>query len=197
MISNIKKFNQFINESNSNKYIFYHTTDSDIESFTAQLKDNKLKRHYLFFSIEPNAFMKGKFVYTIELDFNPSKIFNTFEFITDCGIRCNINDYDIKKLLENNLDYFYDIWENGGVDSPMDLLDYYISDGGDENDKIGLLYYFITKCNDSWIILETDIFLKFIESKGFEGFVTVEEGLLCLALKKYNSIKIINKQKTY
>ena len=66
-------------------------------------------------------------------------------------------------MFTKNLDYFYEEWIRVGVDSPDEVLEYFISEGGDENDKVGLLFYFLTKWNDSWVIIETDMFLNYIE----------------------------------
>jgi len=54
--------------------IFYHNSDNDIDTFKPQLKDDRLKRKYLFFSNEPNSFIDRKYTYKVELEFNPDKI---------------------------------------------------------------------------------------------------------------------------
>lgn len=97
-------------------------------------------------------------------------------------------------MFTKNLDYFYEEWIRVGVDSPDEVLEYFINEGGDENDKVGLLFYFLTKWSDSWVIIETDMFLNYIESKGYTGFVTQEEGLLNLGLKDDFNAVIIKKE---
>lgn len=189
-----KNYKQFVNE-NDNTSIFYHNSDSDFEKFLAQKKDDKLKRNYLFFSNETNTFVERKYTYTVQLNFNSNKIFNCYKYVNDFGLKYTLSRYenDIKKMFTENLDYFYEEWIRVGVDSPNEVLEYFINEGGDQNDKVGLLFYFLTKWNDSWAIIETDLFLNFIESKGFIGFVTQEEGLINLALKDDFSAAIIKK----
>jgi hypothetical protein len=54
----------------------------------------------------------------------------------------------------------------------------------------GLLYYFITKWCDSWAIIETDLFLNFIESKGYNNHIILNQSkkVSCLVfLKKMQS----------
>ena len=98
-------------------------------------------------------------------------------------------------LFENNVDYFIDEWNRTGVDSVEEVMEYFVTDkNGYEYDMVGLLYYFITKWNDSWAVIETDKFLDFIESKGYYGFVTLEEGLTNIACNDFESIEIINKR---
>jgi hypothetical protein len=175
--------------------IFYHNSDQDIEYFTPQLRDIK-KSQYLFFSNEPNTFIDRKHTYKVKLKFDPNKIFNTFKHITQYGLKYTLDDYkeEVLDLFENNTDYFIEAWRYRGVDSVEEVMEYYINEGGDENNMVGLLYYFITKWNDSWAVLETDKFLDFIDSKGFNGFVTQEEGLINIACKDFESIQIISKE---
>jgi len=175
--------------------IFYHNSDYDIKSFIPQVKKTK-KTNYLFFSNEPNTFIDRKFTYKVKLEFNPNKIFNTFRHITKYGIKYTLDEYkgEVLRLFENNTEYFIKEWENTGVDSVGEVMEYYLDEGGNEDDMVGLLYYFITKWCDSWAIIETDLFLNFIESKGYTGFVTQEEGLINIACKDFLSIDIINKQ---
>jgi len=175
--------------------IFYHNSDYDIKSFIPQVKKTK-KTNFLFFSNEPNTFIDRKFTYKVKLEFNPNKIFNTFRHITKYGIKYTLDEYkgEVLRLFENNTEYFSKEGENTGVDSVGEVMEYYLDEGGNEDDMVGLLYYFITKWNDSWAIIETDLFLNFIESKGYNGFVTQEEGLINIACKDFLSIDIINKQ---
>jgi len=175
--------------------VFYHNSDSDIKSFIPQIKQSK-RTEYLFFSNEPNSFIDRKFTYTVKLEFNPNKIFNTFRHITKYGLKYTLDEYkdEVLRLFENNTEYFIKEWENKGVDSVDEVMEYYLDEGGNEDDMVGLLYYFLTKWNDSWAIIETDLFLDFIESKGYTGFVTQEEGLINIACKDFLSIDIIDKQ---
>jgi len=194
-INRVKNWKQFLNES-VNSIVFYHNSDYDFEKFLPQKKDDKLKRNYLFFSNDRNTFIDRKYTYTVQLRFNSNKIFNCYKHINNFGLKYTLSKYenDIKKMFTKNLDYFYEEWIRVGVDSPDEVLEYFISEGGDENDKVGLLFYFLTKWNDSWVIIETDMFLNYIESKGFTGFVTQEEGLLNLALKDDFNAVIIKKE---
>ena len=178
--------------------IFYHNSDYDFSSFNAQIKKDK-KTNYLFFSNEPNTFIDRKYTYKVKLQFDPNKIFNTFKHINDYGLKYTLEDYkdEVLDLFEDNLNYFLNEWEKTGVDSINEVMEYYIDAGGDEDDMVGLLYYFLTKFNDSWAILETDKFLDFIESKGFNGFVTHEEGLINIACKDFKSIEIIGKMEMW
>ena len=178
--------------------IFYHNSDYDFNSFNAQIKKDK-RTNYLFFSNEPNTFIDRKYTYKVKLQFDPNKIFNTFKHINDYGIKYTVEDYkdEVLDLFENNLDYFLNRWTKAGVDSIGEVMEYYIDEGGDEDDMVGLLYYFLTKFNDSWAIIETDKFLDFIESKGFNGFVTHEEGLINIACKDFKSIEIIGKMEMW
>jgi len=178
--------------------IFYHNSDYDFSSFNAQIKKDK-KTNYLFFSNEPNTFIDRKYTYKVKLQFDPNKIFNTFKHINDYGIKYTLEDYkdEVLELFEDNLSYFLNEWEKTGVDSINEVMEYYIDAGGDEDDMVGLLYYFLTKFNDSWAILETDKFLDFIESKGFNGFVTHEEGLINIACKDFKSIEILGKKEMW
>jgi len=197
--------------------VFYHNSDSDIKSFIPQIKQSK-RTEYLFFSNKPNSFIDRKFTYTVKLEFNPNKIFNTFRHITKYGLKYTLDEYkdEVLRLFENNTEYFIKEWENKGVDSVDEVMEYYLDEGGSEDDMVGLLYYFLTKWNDSWAIIEddmvgllyyfltkwndswaiieTDLFLDFIESKGYTGFVTQEEGLINIACKDFLSIDIIDKQ---
>lgn len=194
-IDRVKNWKQFLNES-VNSVVFYHNSDYDFEKFLTQKKDDKLKRNYLFFSNDRNTFIDRKYTYTVQLKFNSNKIFNSYKHINNFGLKYTLSKYenDIKKMFTENLDYFYEEWIRVGVDSPDEVLEYFISEGGGENDKVGLLFYFLTKWNDSWVIIETDMFLNYIESKGFTGFVTQEEGLLNLALKDDFNAVIIKKE---
>ena len=194
-IDRIKNWKQFFNEG-INTTIFYHNSDYDFEKFSTQKKDDKLKRNYLFFSNERNTFIDRKYTYTVQLTFNSDKIFNCYKHINNFDLKYTLSKYenDIKKMFTKNLDYFYKEWIRAGVDSPNEVLEYFINEGGDENDKVGLLFYFLTKWNDSWVIIESDMFLNYIESKGFTGFVTQEEGLLNLALKDDFNAAIIKKE---
>ena len=178
--------------------IFYHNSDYDFNSFDAQIKKDK-KTNYLFFSNEPNIFIDRKYTYKVKLQFDPNKIFNTFKHINDYGIKYTLEDYkdEVLELFEDNLSYFLNEWEKTGVDSINEVMEYYIDGGGDEDDMVGLLYYFLTKFNDSWAIIETNKFLDFIESKGFNGFVTHEEGLINIACKDFKSIEIIGKKEMW
>ena len=175
--------------------IFYHNSDYDIELFKPQLRNRK-KHSYLFFSNEPNTFIDRKYTYEVKLKFDPNRIFNTFKHINDYGIKYTLEEYkdEVLDLFENNVDYFIDEWNRTGVDSVEQVMEYFINEGGDEDDMVGLLYYFITKWNDSWAVIETDKFLDFIESKGYYGFVTLEEGLTNIACNDFESIEIINKR---
>ena len=183
-------------KSLNNPLVFYHNSDYNFNEFIKQNKYNKASDNYLFFSKDKNAFIERKFTYTVELRFNSKKIFNTFSFIKDFGLTNSLELYgdEVKQLLSNNVDYFLNEWGNVNVDSQESVIEYYENIGGDGNDKVGLLYYFLTKWNDSWVILETDIFLKFIESKGFDGFITVEEGIINIALRDNFTANIINKE---
>jgi len=178
--------------------IFYHNSDYDFNSFNAQIKKDK-KTNYLFFSNEPNTFIDRKYTYKVKLQFDPNKIFNTFKHINDYGIKYTLEDYkdEVLDLFKDNLDYFLDKWTKAGVDSIGEVMEYYIYEGGDEDDMVLLLYYFLTNFNDSWAIIETDKFLDFIESKGFNGFVTHEEGLINIACKDFKSIEIIGKKEMW
>jgi hypothetical protein len=178
--------------------IFYHNSDYDFNSFNTQIKKDK-KTNYLFFSNEPNTFIDRKYTYKVKLQFDPNKIFNTFEHINDYGIKYTLENYkdEVLELFEDNLSYFLNEWEKTGVDSINEVMEYYIDAGGDEDDMVGLLYYFLTKFNDSWAIIETNKFLDFIESKGFNGFVTHEEGLINIACKDFKSIEIIGKKEMW
>ncbi len=178
--------------------IFYHNSDYDFNSFNTQIKKDK-KTNYLFFSNEPNTFIDRKYTYKVKLQFDPNKIFNTFKHINDYGIKYTLEDYkdEVLELFEDNLNYFLNEWEKTGVDSINEVMEYYIDGGGDEDDMVGLLYYFLTKFNDSWAIIETNKFLDFIESKGFNGFVTHEEGLINIACKDFKSIEIIGKKEMW
>jgi hypothetical protein len=178
--------------------IFYHNSDYDINSFNTQINKDK-RTNYLFFSNEPNTFIDRKYTYKVKLQFDPNKIFNTFKHINDYGIKYTLEDYkdEVLELFEDNLSYFLNEWEKTGVDSINEVMEYYIDAGGDEDDMVGLLYYFLTKFNDSWAILETDKFLDFIESKGFNGFVTHEEGLINIACKDFKSIEILGKKEMW
>lgn len=178
--------------------IFYHNSDYDFNSFNAQIKKDK-RTNYLFFSNEPNTFIDRKYTYKVKLQFDPNKIFNTYKYINDYGLKYTLEDYkdEVLDLFEDNLDYFLDEWTRAGVDSINEVMEYYIDIGGDEDDMVGLLYYFLTKWNDSWAIIETDKFLDFIESKGFNGFVTQEEGLTNIACKDFKSIEIIGKKEMW
>ena len=175
--------------------IFYHNSDYDIESFKPQLRNRK-KSSYLFFSNEPNTFIDRKYTYEVKLKFNPSKIFNSFKFINDYGIKYTLEEHkdEVLDLFENNVDYFIDEWNRMGVDSVNEVMEYFINEGGEDGDMVGLLYYFITKWNDSWAVIETDKFLEFIESKGYYGFVTLEEGLINIACNDFESIEIMSKR---
>ena len=194
-INMCKNYNQFLNEVLNSK-IFYHNSDYDFNKFIPQKKDDKLKYHYLFFSNEKNVFIDRKFTYTVQLTFNSDKIFNCYKHVNDFNLKYTISQYenDIKNMFSKNINYFYEEWIRMDVDSPEDVLEYFIDEGGNENDKVGLLFYFLTKWNDSWVILETDLFLNFIESKGFTGFITQEEGLLNLALKDDFNAIIVKKE---
>lgn len=178
--------------------IFYHNSDYDFNSFNAQTKKEK-RTNYLFFSNEPNTFIDRKYTYKVKLQFDPNKIFNTFKHINEYGLKYTLEYYkdEVLDLFEDNLDYFLDKWTRAGVDSIGEVMEYYIDEGGDEDDMVGLLYYFLTKFNDSWAIIETDKFLDFIESKGFNGFVTHEEGLINIACKDFKSIEIIGKKEMW
>ena len=178
--------------------IFYHNSDYDFNSFNTQIKKDK-RTNYLFFSNEPNTFIDRKYTYKVKLQFDPNKIFNTFKHINVYGIKYTLEDYkdEVLELFEDNLSYFLNEWEKTGVDSINEVMEYYIDGGGDEDDMVGLLYYFLTKFNDSWAILETDKFLDFIESKGFNGFVTHEEGLINIACKDFKSIEILGKKEMW
>lgn len=178
--------------------IFYHNSDYDFNSFNTQIKKDK-KTNYLFFSNEPNTFIDRKYTYKVKLQFDPNKIFNTFKHINDYGIKYTMEDYkdEVLELFEDNLNYFLNEWEKTGVDSINEVMEYYIDGGGDEDDMVGLLYYFLTKFNDSWAIIETNKFLDFIESKGFNGFVTHEEGLINITCKDFKSIEIIGKKEMW
>jgi len=178
--------------------IFYHNSDYDFNSFNTQINKDK-KTNYLFFSNEPNTFIDRKYTYKVKLQFDPNKIFNTFKHINDYGIKYTLEDYkdEVLELFEDNLNYFLNEWEKTGVDSINEVMEYYIDGGGDEDDMVGLLYYFLTKFNDSWAIIETNKFLDFIESKGFNGFVTHEEGLINIACKDFKSIEIIGKKEMW
>ena len=176
--------------------IFYHNSDYNIDLFKPQLRNRK-KNSYLFFSNEPNTFIDRKYTYEVKLKFDPNRIFNTFKHINDYGIKYTLEEYkdEVLDLFENNVDYFIDEWNRTGVDSVEEVMEYFVSDkNGDEDDMVGLLYYFITKWNDSWAVIETDKFLDFIESKGYYGFVTLEEGLTNIACNDFESIEIINKR---
>ena len=175
--------------------IFYHNSDYDIESFKPQLRNRK-KSSYLFFSNEPNTFIDRKYTYEVKLKFNPNKIFNSFKFINDYGIKYTLEEHkdEVLDLFENNVDYFIDEWNRMGVDSVNEVMEYFINEGGEDGDMVGLLYYFITKWNDSWAVIETDKFLEFIESKGYYGFVTLEEGLTNIACNDFESIEIMSKR---
>ena len=175
--------------------IFYHNSDNDIDTFKPQLKDDRIKRKYLFFSNEPNTFIDRKYTYKVELEFNPDKIFNPFKHINKYGLKYNLIDYkdEVLDLFDKHTEYFINEWDKTGVDSVNEVLEYYVDEGNDEDDLVGLLYYFLSKWNDSWALIETDLFLKFLESKGFNGFVTQEEGLINIACYDYISIKILDK----
>jgi hypothetical protein len=54
------------------------------------------------------------------------------------------------------------------------------------------LLEFLINWNDSWVIIETDKFIDFIESKGYSGFLTNEEGITSVALKNIDGVEIIN-----
>ena len=185
-------------QTESGSGIFYHNSDYDFNSFNAQIKKDK-KTNYLFFSNEPNTFIDRKYTYKVKLQFDPNKIFNTFKHINDYGIKYTVEDYkdEVLDLFKDNLDYFLDKWTKAGVDSIGEVMEYYIYKGGDEDDMVLLLYYFLTNFNDSWAIIETDKFLDFIESKGFNGFVTHEEGLINIACKDFKSIEIIGKMEMW
>ena len=190
-----KKFNEFVKES-INNIIFYHNSDHVFTEFIKKNNDGKLKRNYIFFSSTKNAFIEAEYTYTVKLTFNSDDIFNTFDFIKNFGIKYTLGSYveEVKKLLSDNVEYFYDHWEKVGVDSPKEVIEYYIRDGGDEDDRVGLLFYFLRYWNDSWVIVETDIFLNFIESKGYSGFVTMEDGILNLGLKDNFKADIISRE---
>lgn len=175
--------------------IFYHNSDYDIESFKPQLRNRK-KSSYLFFSNEPNTFIDRKYTYEVKLKFNPNRIFNSFKFINDYGIKYTLEEYkdEVLDLFENNVDYFIDEWNKTGVDSVNEVMEYFIDEGGEDGDMVGLLYYFISNWNDSWAVIETDKFLDFIESKGYYGFVTLEEGLTNIACNDFESIEIMSKR---
>jgi len=197
-INKVKDWKHSLNEG-TNSATFYHNSDYDFENFLVQKKDDKLKRNYLFFSNEKNTFIDRKYTYTVQLKFNSDKIFNCFKHINNFGLKYTLNEYenDIKKMFAKNLNYFYNAWLKAGVDSPDEVLEYFINEDGDGNDKIELLFYFLTKWNDSWVIIETDMFLTYIETKGFTGFVTQEEGLLNLALKDDFNAVIIKKEEMW
>jgi len=188
-----------LNENSNTNNIFYHISKKDFDVFSKQLRNNIKVSEYLFFSEEINGFITGDYLYTVELDFNPKKIFNSFKFSenNNYGIEFTLEKYidDVKELFKNNLEYFYNEWIQYNVDSPENVLEYFTSIGGDENDKVGLLYYFLTEWNDSFAIIESNKFLEFLETKGFDGFITMEEGIFNIALRYYNEIKILKKEK--
>lgn len=190
----VKTFESF--NSLSEGY-FYHNSDREIEEFSPQPRGRK-KNEYLYFSEDENAFIDAKYTYKVRLRFDPDRIFCTFQHQAGkYGISFSAGDYreEIMDLFASDTEYFIDEWEKTGVDSPREVIEYYLDEGGNEDDKVGLLYYFLTKWNDSWSIIETDRFLEFIESKGFTGFVTNEEGILCIATKDYvGNIEIVDKK---
>lgn len=176
--------------------IFYHNSDYEIDNFIPQTKKDISKSNYLFFSNEPNTFIDRKYTYKVQLLFDPERIFNPFNHITKYGLTCNIHEYkdEILDMFEKNTDYFINEWEKKRVDRIGEVMVYFVDEGNDKNDLVGLLYYFLTKWNDSWAIIETNIFLNFLDSKGFNGFVTQEEGLINIACNNFKSIKIIEKR---
>ena len=92
--------------------IFYHNSDSDIDTFKPQLKDNRNKRKYLFFSNEPNTFIDREYTYKVELVFNPDKIFNPYQHITKYGLTYNLIDYkdEVLDMFSKHTDYFIKEW---------------------------------------------------------------------------------------
>lgn len=181
-----------------NSSIFYHNSDrNDIIRFEKSSNSHTKVSNYAFFSSEPNSFISFKgdnFEYKVSIDIDYNKIFNIFEDKNINGTIINscFSKYkdEIINLLENNLDYFYKVWIDVRVDSPEEVSEYY----DDNISKLDLLINFLTEWHDSWCILETDLFLNFIESKNFIGFLTIEEGITNLALNyKYNdNIKILD-----
>ena len=184
-----------------NSNIFYHNSNrNDIIKFEKINNSNTKMSNYAFFSSEPNGFISFKgdnFEYKVSIDIDYNKIFNIYK---DKNINGNIinscfNKYEneIIDLLENNLDYFYKNWNDSNTDNPESVSEYYET----YLSKLDLLIKFLTEWNDSWCILETDLFLNFIESKNYIGFLTIEEGIINLALNyKFNdNIKILDIEK--
>ena len=195
--SEILKLQKYFYESEKYVHHWYHNSDNIFKEFKKRPPNgDSLVRDYLFFSSEPNMFIYREYMYEVKLNFRPNRIFNPFKHVDEFGLKYNIDEEEVKKLLGDNLDYFYAAWIKSNVDSPEEVLEYgpFISEGGDETDKLGLLFHFVTEWNDSWAILETNLFLDYIKRKGFDGFVTIEEGIINLALRENFDIQIIDRR---
>lgn len=193
-------YKKCIKNSNGNCTIFYHVSNIDNIQEFKPTRNTKKSHKYIFFSTDIDSLIiDEEFTYEVNLDCDIKKIFNVYNFITKSdklkGIENNFNKHkeEIIKLLNDNIDYFYNEWEKVGVDNPDEVSQNY----DEELSKLDLLVLFLTEWNDSWVILETDKFIDFIESKGYMGFITMEEGKINIAIKDPNCIKIIKKYKTW
>jgi hypothetical protein len=199
--------NNCIKGTDGNCHIFYHQTDDPNLNFIKGGGGHY--DGYIFFSTQPQSFLVREYSYEITLHINKDDIFCIYpkkSIITDqYGKASDVifnSIYDkhkkeINELLSDNLDYFYEMWIRSGTDAPTDVQYLWNEknnlDPDYTSDPLELLTWFTTEWNDSWCILETALFINFIESKGYKGFLTIEEGIINIAIKDIDRIEIIKK----
>jgi len=195
----LKSFNESIVGKKINQITLYHQSDNpNLE--IGNLQRNKKTLGYFFLSTEHQSFIEREYTYSLSIDLKNEDIFNIFPDEYYYGIDLKIDNYldndsnkeDVIKLLEDNIEYFYKIWIDSGTDDAEDATGVFEEKFNRVPEKLELLYWFLTTWNDSWRIIESDIFLNYIESKGFKGFTTVEEGILSVGINNryHDSIKI-------
>lgn len=189
------------------KAIVYHRSnynlaidDGGYDTFKSREGDLKVL-DYKFFSVgeESRDIFGGgrKYEYMVELEYNPNNIFSPHPNIKGLKVNYIFDNEKIKedflKFLNDNLEYFYNT-DYLGNDNPNDKEveeAFERQEGGDRNDKFGLLVHYIRYWNDSWILMENNLFLEYIESKGFDGFTTMEQGFSHIAVKNNFNARII------
>lgn len=171
---------------------FYHVSNDPNLFFKKDSNNNY--GGYLFFSSERQFFKKAKYLYEVKLNLETKDVFNIYSFLDNFEDSYIKNKDLIDKTLKDNLDYFYNAWIKSGVDSPEEVHYEWSENNKSKLNKFQTLLYFIRDWNDSWAIIETEIFRNLIEKLNYNSFTTYEEGIMCIATKDISKIEIINKK---
>lgn len=205
----IKLFESYLKDISNNELILYHQSDApNIKKFKRPYSHLKKKVFdYTFFSFEEQGFLQREYTYRVKIKLAPNEIFVIYSQDILNAINKNVPiqssfpsmENEIRKLVSENNEYLLKVWKESNTDNKESVSELYKEKFNKIPSDDEILMWFLTTWNDSWCLLESDLLIDFIESRGFKSFVTIEDGQLNVAVNNKDSsiFEIISNNPNY